>query len=72
MTVYNWLLHVSKPTLISTYIFVNPIIAVFLGWLFAGETLTGATLVGGAVVVAAVAWLIWIQWRSGQVARGGL
>jgi len=67
MTVYNWLLHVTKPTLISTYIFVNPIIAVFLGWLLAGETLSSTTLAAGAVIVAAVAWLIWTQWRAANV-----
>jgi drug/metabolite transporter (DMT)-like permease len=62
MPVYNWLLHVVEPTLISTYAFVNPVIAVLLGWLLAGETLTGASLLSGAVIVAAVAWIILTQW----------
>jgi drug/metabolite transporter (DMT)-like permease len=63
MTVYTWLLHVTEPTLIATYAFVNPTIAVFLGWLLADEELTQSTLIAGAVIVAAVAWLIVVQWR---------
>jgi drug/metabolite transporter (DMT)-like permease len=73
MTVYTWLLHVTEPTLIATYAFVNPIIAVLLGWLLADEELTQSTLIAGAVIVAAVAWLIAVQWRfsarKGQARR---
>src|SRR5262249_25143527 len=68
LTVYNWMLHVSKPTLVSTHVFVNPVIAVLLGWLLAVETLTGTALAAGAVIVAAVAWLIWTQWREAKPA----
>lgn len=63
LTAYAWLLQVTEPNLIATYAFVNPVIAVILGWLIMGEKLTGPTLVGGAIIVAAVAWLIAIQWR---------
>jgi len=62
MTAYNWLLHVTTPTLVATYAFVNPMIAVFLGWLLAGEAFTNSTLLAGAVIVASVAWLIGVQW----------
>ena len=69
MTVYTWLLHVTEPTLIATYAFVNPVIAVLLGWLLAGETLNNSTLLAGAVIVAAVAWLIAVQWRQAGARR---
>ena len=51
---YIWLLdHVPAP-LVSTYTFVNPIIAVILGWLILKEPLTREMLVGAALVVASV------------------
>jgi drug/metabolite transporter (DMT)-like permease len=51
---YIWLLdHVPVP-LVSTYTFVNPIIAVVLGWLFLNERMTLEMLAGAALVVASV------------------
>jgi len=55
-TSYNWLLEHYSPTLVATHTYVNPVVAVFLGWLLAGELLTlkvgiAATLVVGAVVL---------------------
>jgi drug/metabolite transporter (DMT)-like permease len=38
---YIWLLKAADPVLVSTYAYVNPVVAVALGWLLAGETLTG-------------------------------
>jgi drug/metabolite transporter (DMT)-like permease len=52
---YLWLLRVSTPARASTYAFVNPVIAVFLGWALADEPLTAQTLLAAAVIVAAVA-----------------
>ena len=46
--------HVA-PTRVATYAFVNPVVAVFLGWALANEQLTATTLVATAVIVAAVA-----------------
>jgi drug/metabolite transporter (DMT)-like permease len=51
---YVWLLQVSTPSKISTYAYVNPVIAVFLGWLVLGETVSGKMLAGALVVVAGV------------------
>lgn len=51
---YVWLLRVSTPARVSTYAYVNPVIAVLLGWLLAGETLTARTLGAAAIVVVAV------------------
>jgi drug/metabolite transporter (DMT)-like permease len=51
---YVWLLRVSTPARVSTYAFVNPVVAVVLGYMFAGEPLTPRTMVAAAVIVTAV------------------
>ena len=51
---YVWLLRVSTPAKVSTYAFVNPVVAVALGFVFAGEPLTPRTMVAAAVIVTAV------------------
>lgn len=57
-TSYNWLLTHSTPARVSTYAYVNPVVAVFLGWAIAGEVVTTRTLTAAALVVAAVALII--------------
>jgi drug/metabolite transporter (DMT)-like permease len=57
-TSYNWLLTHSTPARVSTYAYVNPVVAVFLGWAIAGEAVTTRTLTAAALVVAAVALII--------------
>jgi drug/metabolite transporter (DMT)-like permease len=52
---YVWLLRVSTPALVSTYAYVNPVVAVFLGWLVLGEPITTRMLVAAAVIIGAVA-----------------
>lgn len=52
---YIWLLRVSTPTRVSTYAYVNPVIAVLLGWALAGEALTARMLVAATVIVSGVA-----------------
>jgi drug/metabolite transporter (DMT)-like permease len=54
-TAYAWLLRVSSPARVSTYAYVNPIVAVLLGWTFAGEALTARMIVAAAVIVSGVA-----------------
>lgn len=54
LTAYTWLLGVSAPSRVSTYAYVNPVVAVFLGWLLAGETLTPRMALGVVVIVSAV------------------
>jgi drug/metabolite transporter (DMT)-like permease len=39
-TAYSWLLKHFPPTLVATHAYVNPIVAVLLGWLLAGEEIT--------------------------------
>ena len=54
-TAYVWLLSAVSATLVSTYAFVNPVVAVFLGWAFASEPLNGRMIVAAAIIVGAVA-----------------
>lgn len=55
LTAYIWLLHTTSPARVGTYAFVNPLIAVAVGWAFAGEAITSRTLVAGALILAGVA-----------------
>lgn len=57
-TAYSWLMRNASPTLVGTYAYVNPVVAVLLGWAFAGEVVTGRTLVAGAIIVVSVILLI--------------
>jgi len=57
-TAYIYLLGATTPARVSTYAYVNPVVAVFLGWLLAGETVTPRTGLATAVIVAAVALII--------------
>jgi drug/metabolite transporter (DMT)-like permease len=52
---YVWLLRVVSPARVATYAFVNPAVAVVLGWAVAGESLTAGAVLASAVIVAAVA-----------------
>lgn len=54
-TAYIWLLRHVAPALVSTYAYVNPVVAVFLGWALAAEPITPRTLLAAAVIVGAVA-----------------
>lgn len=51
---YVWLLSNAPIGLVATYAYVNPVVAVFLGWLILSEPLTSAVLLGGLVIVVAV------------------
>jgi drug/metabolite transporter (DMT)-like permease len=53
-TAYSWLLKNARPSMVATYAYVNPVIAVILGWLIAGESMTGQMLIGAGVVVGSV------------------
>ncbi|PTX91611.1 EamA family transporter [Opitutus sp. ER46] len=52
---FVWLMKHAPPARVATYAYVNPIVAVFLGWLLLGEPITSRTLVASAIIVAAVA-----------------
>lgn len=51
---YIWLMRVTTAARVSTYAYVNPIVALFLGWALAGEALTLRTVVAAVVIVGAV------------------
>ncbi|HYN20226.1 MAG TPA: drug/metabolite exporter YedA [Thermoanaerobaculia bacterium] len=53
-TAYVWLLQVAPPALVSTYAYVNPVVAMFLGWALAGEPITGGMLAAAAVILTGV------------------
>lgn len=53
-TAYSWLLKNVEPSLASTYAYVNPVVAVILGWAIAGESLTSEMAVGAAIIVGSV------------------
>jgi drug/metabolite transporter (DMT)-like permease len=53
-TSYVWLLRHASPTAVSTYAYVNPIVAVFLGWSLGNEPITAMTLLAGTMIVGAV------------------
>lgn len=57
-TAYVWLLQHAPITRVSTYAYVNPVVAVVLGALLLGERITLITVVGGAIILVAVAVVI--------------
>ena len=64
-TAYAWLLRNVPVSKVATYAYVNPAIAIVLGWLVLDEVITGVTLAGAAVIVAGVAVVV----RSESVRR---
>jgi drug/metabolite transporter (DMT)-like permease len=58
---YAWLLRHCEPAKVATYAYVNPIVAVFLGAIFAGETLTLRTVIGAGLIIGSVAVVIMAQ-----------
>ncbi|MFJ7202146.1 EamA family transporter [Streptomyces sp. NPDC098789] len=63
-TAYVWLLQSAPLSLVSTYAYVNPVVAVTLGALVLGEELTWPILVGGGIVVAAVCVIVSTERRT--------
>jgi drug/metabolite transporter (DMT)-like permease len=57
-TAYGWLVRHAPTQLLSTYAYVNPAVAVVLGWLFAGEHVGGREIAAGLVILASVGMLL--------------
>jgi drug/metabolite transporter (DMT)-like permease len=57
-TAYIYILKHSTATRVATYAFVNPVVALFLGWLLLGESITLRTILAAAVILAAVLLVI--------------
>jgi drug/metabolite transporter (DMT)-like permease len=68
---YVWLVAHAPISLVATYAYVNPVVAVLLGWLVLGERVSTATVVGGAVVVASVAIVITSERRPAVLEERG-
>ncbi|WP_412070384.1 EamA family transporter [Rubrivirga sp. IMCC43871] len=67
---YVWLLKVTTPAKAATYAYVNPIVAVLLGWALADEPLGPRVVLAGAAVVAAVALITTARAAGTPGARG--
>jgi drug/metabolite transporter (DMT)-like permease len=53
-TAYLWLLHYESPTRVGTYAYVNPVVAVILGYLFGGEALGMRTILATVLILISV------------------
>jgi drug/metabolite transporter (DMT)-like permease len=65
---YRFVVERVSSTLASTYAYVNPPVALFVGWWLGNESFSTNTLVGLPIVLGAVALLAWVQARSHGVA----
>jgi len=61
---YRFLVERVSPTLASTYAYVNPPVALLIGWMLGNETFSANVLIGLPIVLAAVAWHTWSQLRE--------
>jgi drug/metabolite transporter (DMT)-like permease len=69
-TAYIWLLRTVHTARVSTYAFVNPAVAVFLGWTVGSEALTGRELLASATIIAGVALIITAKSRKQELEIG--
>jgi len=60
---YVWLLRVASATVVSTYAYVNPVVAILLGWLLAGEPLAARTGIAMGIILGSVVLIT----RSGSL-----
>ncbi len=61
---YSWLLRAAPIALVSTYAYVNPMVAVFLGYMIADERLTWQILLSSAIIIGSVALINSVRFRS--------
>jgi drug/metabolite transporter (DMT)-like permease len=69
-TAYLWILHQSSLATASTYAYVNPAVAVFLGWALAGEAITARVVIAAAVIVSSVLIITTARTPAFRVAGG--
>jgi drug/metabolite transporter (DMT)-like permease len=69
-TAYVWLLRAAPTSLVATYAYMNPIVAVILGWAILGEQLTLQMLVAGAAIVVSVALILRASGAALEPGRG--
>lgn len=58
LTAYVWLLKVAPISLVATYAYVNPVVAVLIGWAILDESFTATMILAGALIVTAVAMIV--------------
>jgi drug/metabolite transporter (DMT)-like permease len=66
---YLWLLRNVRTSIATTYAYVNPLVAVILGWLILDELVTASIVIGGAVIVGAVATIVVASARESKRER---
>jgi drug/metabolite transporter (DMT)-like permease len=64
---YTWLLQNAPVSKVATYAYVNPVVAIFLGWLVLAEAITPSMAIGGAMIVVGVALVIRSESRRAQM-----
>ena len=69
---YGWLLHNAPVSLFSTYAYVNPVVAVFLGWLLANEELNARIAIASAIIIGSVIFINYARQLSSRKAEGQL
>ncbi|MEA2509662.1 MAG: hypothetical protein QOG21_1744 [Actinomycetota bacterium] len=57
-TAYSWLLRNAPISKVATYAYVNPVVAILLGWWILNERITPSVLIGAAVIVGSVAFIV--------------
>ena len=62
-TAYVWLLQNAPISKVATYAYVNPVVAIVLGWIVLDELVTGTTIAGAAIIVASVAIVVRLESR---------
>ena len=67
---YVWLLRAAPTSLVGTYAYVNPIVAVLLGWALLGEEITPQMLVAGLAIVVSVALIVGTSGVAAEPGRG--
>lgn len=65
-TTFAWLITVAPLPRVTTYAYVNPVVAVLLGWLFLAEPLSPRTILAGGVIVVAVVLIVTARGRVGS------
>lgn len=70
-TAYTWLLQHAPVSQVATYAYVNPVVAIFLGWLVLDEQVNSSMVIGGAMIVLAVGLVVRTE-AHGRDAVGAL
>ncbi|HVS06145.1 MAG TPA: EamA family transporter [Candidatus Dormibacteraeota bacterium] len=66
---YVWLLRSAPLSLVSTYAYVNPVVAVILGGIFLGEAVNARLVIAGGIIILAVALIVVARSRAASQAR---